>query len=64
MRMKKKDAFVMAPIERGDKGIYIQENIDDYYIRLSMTIDYDDVAECIKQKAEKLLKILNEHWDK
>ena len=64
MKMKKEDAFVMAPIERGDKCIYIQENIDDYYIRLSMTIDYDDVDGSIKEKAEKLLKILNENWNK
>lgn len=50
--------FTMDEICAGDKEIIVQGPGDFY-----LTIDYDDVDhDAVEKAAEKIVRILNEHW--
>lgn len=59
-----KTNFKIEPYQEWDKSIIVCETNKEHGRGLALSIDYDDVYHpTIKKKINKLVKLLNEHWD-
>lgn len=57
------ELFNMAPYDPGDKNLVIKGPGDDWE-RLLIYVDFDGVDhESVKPQAERVVKILNAHWE-